>query len=116
MATVLVIEPHPEVRELLIRVVRRLGHEVVLGDESYTPTGQHVDAVLVEPAHEPGLDAAAPLVQSRGASLVCVSIYPPSERVRELGPVAYLQKPFTLGQLEQALVSALLPLETAQAG
>jgi hypothetical protein len=30
--------------------------------------------------------------------------------------VAYLQKPFTLGQLEQALVSALLPLETAQAG
>jgi CheY-like chemotaxis protein len=115
MATVIVMEPHPEVRELLLRVVRRLGHDAVQADQSFTPNGHPVDAVILEPAHQAGLDAAAPLVREKGASLICVSIFPPSEQVRQLGPAAYLQKPFSLGELESALRSALGSAEPAAA-
>ena len=111
MATVLVIEPHPEVRELLVRIVRRLGHDVVIDDGRHAAEWGHLDAVVIEPAPEGTIEAIAPLVREGGAALVCVSIYPPSEQTRALNPVAYLQKPFSLVDLERALVAALERVE-----
>jgi hypothetical protein len=42
VARVLICEPHPEVRELLSRIVVRLGHDPVLDDAELGP----VDAIL----------------------------------------------------------------------
>lgn len=107
MASVLIVEPHPEVRELLVRIVGRLGHDALV-DDGRAPGGwENVDAVLVEPACEGSIETVAPLVRDRGAALVCVSIYPPAAEATALAPVAYLQKPFSRVDLERALVAAL---------
>jgi hypothetical protein len=55
VARVLICEPHPEVRELLSRIVVRLGHDPVLDDAELGP----VDAILLEPAHAPSVERAA---------------------------------------------------------
>lgn len=112
MASVLIFEPHPEVRELLARIVRRLGHVALVDDGRPVAEWERVDAVLVEPASEGSLETIAPL-RERGASFVCVSIYPPSAQATALSPVAYLQKPFSLVDLERALVAALAEPLTA---
>ena len=112
MARVLVVESHPEVRDLLARITRRLGHDAVFpgpGDD-----GVHVDAVLLEPAAEGALETATPALRS-GAALVCVSILPASRETLALTPVAYLQKPFSLVELERAILSALEPAPSARA-
>ncbi len=113
MAAVLVVEPHPEVRELLVRIVGRLGHEALVDDGRPPGEWEGVDAVLVEPACEGSLEAVAPLVRERGAALLCVSIYPPFAEATALTPAAYLQKPFSLADLERALASALAEPLTA---
>jgi CheY-like chemotaxis protein len=107
MASVLIVEPHPEVRELLVRIVHRLGHVALVDDGRPAGAWEQVDAVLVEPASTGTLDTIAPLVRERGAALVCVSIYPPPADLAALEPVAYLQKPFSLVDLERAIVTAL---------
>jgi DNA-binding response OmpR family regulator len=113
MASVLIVEPHPEVRELLVRIVRRLGHVALVHDGRPVGEWDRIDAVLVEPGPAGSLDTIVPLVRERGAALVCVSIYPPSADVAALEPVAYLQKPFSLVDLERALVAALVEPATA---
>jgi hypothetical protein len=113
MANVLIIEPHPEVRELLVRIVHRLGHVPLIDDGRPVARWEDVDAVLVEPALEGSLELIVPLVREQGAALVCVSIYPPSAEAAALEPVAYLQKPFSLVDLERALVAALVEPATA---
>jgi CheY-like chemotaxis protein len=115
VARVLVIEPHSEVRELLLRIVRRLGHEAVVDDGSASPDWIGIDVVLVEPAAEGALDVAANVGRASGATVVCVSIYPPSEQALALRPIAYLQKPFSLVELERALVTASEPARAAPA-
>jgi CheY-like chemotaxis protein len=107
MASVLVVEPHAEVRELLVRIVRRLGHEALVHD-GRSPSGrEHVDVVILEPAQEGSLEAVEPLVREQRAALVCVSIFPATERTAALAPVAHLQKPFSLAELEHALAAAV---------
>ncbi len=107
---VLVCEPHFEVRALLGHVVERLGHEavyptgrrgeVVLDDEEF-------DVVLLEPADRDALVAAERLRTRReDLPIVCASIYPESEQVESLRPLAYLLKPFGLADLERALCAA----------
>lgn len=113
MASVLVMEPHPEVRELLVRIVCRLGHDALVDDGRPPDEWGNVDAVLVEPACEGSIEAVAPLVRERGAALVCVSIYPPPAVASPLAPAVYLQKPFSLAELEHALVAALTEPLTA---
>ena len=48
MAEILIPEPHPEVRDLLVRIVQRLGHEAVV--MRATLTAAVADVVLLEPA------------------------------------------------------------------
>jgi len=105
MASVLLLEPHPEIRDLLVRITRRLGHEpVVLGEE---PDAQPiVDVVVVEPADIRRLELARAVRERCGAPVICVSIYPPSVAAGGLEPVAHLLKPFSLAQFERALTAA----------
>ena len=104
VARVLICEPHPEVRELLRRIVVRLGHEPVLEDASL----ERVDAILLEPAHAPSVERAQAFRAVDGETpVVCASIEFPDAGSRRLGSVAYLVKPFALPELERALTGAL---------
>jgi CheY-like chemotaxis protein len=105
VATIAVLEPHGEVRELILRIVDRLGHTPVGVDRSGGETAP-ADVVLLEPAAPGAVETARGLAEG-GAALVCVSILPPSEAAVELEPVAYLQKPFSVADLERAIAAAL---------
>ena len=101
---VLVLEPDPEVRDLVALVARRLGHETV----TEVSTGlSAVDVVVVEPESFRSL-LAAQVLRERFPRLpiVCASIAPLSLKASELRPLEYLQKPFTLRDLERALAAA----------
>ena len=106
MARILICEPHPDLRVLLETVVRRAGHEPVGHGEL---TSDDAPAVMIlEPASADGLAAAARLRRRlEDLPIICTSIAPPSAETRSLGPVAHLIKPFRLGDLEAAIVSAL---------
>jgi len=106
MARILICEPHPDLRVLLETVVRRAGHEPVGHGEL---TSDDAPAVMIlEPASADGLAAAARLRRRlEDLPIICTSISPPSDETRALDPVAHLIKPFRLGDLEAAIVSAL---------
>ncbi len=110
MATILVCDPHAEVRTLLARVVARLGHEAVFPEEDGGSgfRDARVDVLVIEPADPRALAAAQILrLEREDIPIVCASIYPPSAHSRRLAPVAYLVKPFALGELEAALTAAV---------
>ena len=89
---------------LFAHLVTRLGHEPVLASDAEGD----IDAALIEPAVNGGLELAASL---RGRHpdlpLVFVSIYPRSADAMALQPIACLLKPFHLSELEAALRAAL---------
>jgi hypothetical protein len=101
----LIVEPHAEVRELLERVIVRLGHEAVPSQPGELDL-KEIDACLLEPAATCG-DAVTRMLAAAAVPTVCVSIWPPSDELQELEPVAYLLKPFSLGDLERALLDAV---------
>ena len=112
MARVLICEPHPEVRELLRRIVVRLGHDPVLEEADLAP----VDAILLEPAHAPSVERAQAFRAANGETpVVCTSIELPDAGTQRLSPVAFLVKPFALPDLEHALTSALNGKHASQA-
>jgi hypothetical protein len=114
MAWILICEPHPDLRVLLETVVRRTGHEPV-GHGELT-NGDAPAVMILEPASADDLAAAAGLRHRLGdLPIICTSIFPPSDETRALRPVAHLIKPFRLGELEAAIVSALSPREAAPA-
>jgi len=110
VARILICEPHPEVRTLLAHVAARLGHEPSFPEDG---DGRQLDAatvdvLVIEPADPRALSAAQILrLQRENMPIVCASIYPPSSHTRRLGPVAYIVKPFALGELEAALQAAV---------
>jgi CheY-like chemotaxis protein len=104
VARVLICEPHPEVRELLSRIVVRLGHDPVLEDADLAP----VDAILLEPAHAPSVERAQAFrAVNSETPIVCASLELPDAGTRRLAPIAYLVKPFALPDLEHAIARAL---------
>ena len=105
VGSVLVLEPQPEIRDLVGLVASRLGHEVLT---EVPPPTRTVDVVVVEPEGFRGF-LAAKVLRERFPTLpiICASIAPPSARTAELRPLAYLQKPFTLGELKRELARAL---------
>jgi CheY-like chemotaxis protein len=110
VARILVCEPHPEVRSLLAHVVGRLGHEAVFPERNGggSLTAASADVLVIEPADPPALALARTLRQRQeDVPIVCASIYAPSLETRRLAPVAYLVKPFALGELESALTEAV---------
>lgn len=111
MARILIVEPHAEVRDLLERVVRRLGDDPVR--LSGTADVPEVDAAVVEPAASGGAEIVQAL-HDAGVPTIVVSIYPPTPELRHLEPAAYLLKPFSLAELENAIASATQPAQTAR--
>jgi CheY-like chemotaxis protein len=106
MARILISEPHPDLRILLEAIVRRAGHEPVGHGELASDEAPAV--MILEPASAADLAAAAGLRRRlENLPIICTSILPPTEQTRELGPVAYLIKPFRLQELETAIASAL---------
>ena len=102
---ILILEPEPEIRELLMHVAARLGHDAVT---NAAELHGDIDAVVLEPQSSRGL-ARAEQIRRRfpDVPIVCTSILPPSRATRELRPVAHLVKPFALDELERVLARAL---------
>ena len=116
MGRILIAEPHADVRSLFEFVVSRLGHEslsLVRSDGAKLPP---VDAMIVEPAAPTALALARDLrARSPDVPIVCASIFPAEPSALELGPIAYLEKPFGLSELEYVLRLALESREVAAA-
>jgi CheY-like chemotaxis protein len=102
VARILILEHHPDVRDLIVHVVEHVGHEPVLEET------ESVDAVLLEPASRSLLDTARRVLARRpGTPVVCVSIGPPSLASASLKPALHVVKPFSLTELKQALLAAV---------
>jgi CheY-like chemotaxis protein len=105
VARILILEPQPEIRELVERVAERLGLEV-LTDEPLD--GETVDLVVLEPEGGDRLELATRLRSKEPKlPLIFASIAPPTAATRALDPHVHLLKPFTLKDLSDALSSAV---------
>jgi DNA-binding response OmpR family regulator len=106
MARILICEPHPDLRVLLEAVVRRAGHEPV-GQGELT-SDDAPELIILEPASADSLAAADGLRRRlEDLPIIFTSILPPTLETMALRPAAHLMKPFRLGELETAIVSAL---------
>jgi DNA-binding response OmpR family regulator len=99
VASIRILEPDSDTRNLLELLVCRLGHR---------PTdGERPELVLLEPASAEGTAVARELRRRHAAlPIVCVSILPP-ERRSALRPAAWLVKPIARRQLGAAIDLAL---------
>lgn len=108
MATVLIAEPSGDVRALLERSVRRLGHDAIVHDRLVCNDDVEIDVLLLEPAFNGGIQLAQTLRTSHPQlAIVICSIFPPSPELQELAPVAHVLKPFQRDALEEALQAAV---------
>jgi DNA-binding response OmpR family regulator len=101
VSRILIVEPHPDTRSLLELVFRRCGHEAVVytglpGEEA------GIDLAVIEPGDGLALPVARRL-RDAGVPLLFISIFAPDDSALELGPLAYLVKPFPLSALEAAV-------------
>jgi CheY-like chemotaxis protein len=108
MGRILIAEPHADVRSLFEFVVERLGHEPLCVARDDGVPLPRIDALIVEPA-APSALALAQNLRERFPELpiVCASIFPAEPPALELGPLAYLEKPFGLSELEYVLRLAM---------
>jgi len=108
VARIFILEPEPELRELLARVVARLGHEPIQHVEA-TSDVEVGDVVIVEPGDEKAY-AGALAIHRRlpEVPIVCVSVYSevPGD-AKALDPVAHVLKPFRLAEVERAIETAV---------
>lgn len=108
MARVLIAEPSADVRALLERAVRRLGHEPVVHLRHADERDADADVLLLEPAFNGGVELARTLREDRPRlAIVICSIFPPTEELQDLAPAAYVLKPFQRDTLEDALMVAI---------
>jgi CheY-like chemotaxis protein len=108
VARILIIDPSPEIRELLVHSVRWLGHEPLPIDELALGVLPRGDAAIVEPATEESFAAAVALREAQPElPIVCLSIYPRSDATAALTPIEHVMKPFALAELEDALRAAV---------
>lgn len=107
---ILVAEPSPDVRELLVRAIEESGHraEIWQGEPAGPPAS--LDLLMGEPADPSVLALAHALRRTRpDLPIVWVSVVPPSRATRALSPSAHLVKPFSLAELGAAIQAALSP-------
>jgi len=107
MASILLSEADPDVRQLLIVLLERLGHEAIVL-EGGVETPPPADLMLLEPSSPERLDQAREIRAERPSlPVVCVSVLPAEAWFLTLGPLAYLTKPFTVAELESTIEAAL---------
>jgi CheY-like chemotaxis protein len=106
-ARILLSEHHPIVRRLLVILIEELGHEaVVIGDGGEKPP--RGDLLLLDTSDPQAVERARDLCQLDWATpIVCMDGLPEASSVAGLGPVGYLQKPFTIATLERSIDAAL---------
>src|SRR5258707_7153121 len=106
-ATLLVSETHPVVRQLLVVLIERLGHKAVVLDPDVA-VPPHADLLLVEPESTIGLEHAR-LVRAYFPDLpvLCMNAVPEAGSFLTKGPVAFLQKPFTVDVMRTTVRAAL---------
>jgi CheY-like chemotaxis protein len=106
-ATILVSETDPDVRRLLVVLIERLGHTaLVLDPEVLVPPSG--DLLLVEPESAVGLEHAR-LVRAYFPDLpvLCMNALPAAGNFLTAGPLAYLQKPFTVDVMRTTVQATL---------
>jgi hypothetical protein len=109
MARILICEPVNETRELMERLVRRMGHEVVDLDSLRT-----VDVLLFEPDSRDGQAIARLLGDVRpAAKLVACHATPPAPALRLPRLFATLLQPFSPTDLRRVVEAALRPAPAA---
>jgi CheY-like chemotaxis protein len=110
MARILVSESHEDARRLLVRMLRRLGHEPTVVTMPAPQQLLDAEALVVEPAAPVGavLAQAARLIDP-SLPLICASVAAPPAELERLGVVfdASLVKPFTSEQLDVAIERAM---------
>jgi hypothetical protein len=106
MARILINETHPDVRDLLVRMVLQLGHEPLVLDIPTPERFLDAEVFLVEPAAPIGavLAKAAELI-APSLPIVFVTVGAPAEL--DIDPAAQVIKPFTATQLGDAIDRAL---------
>ena len=114
MARVLILEPDEEIRELFAHMLTRLGHEPLTSAEE----AGSCDAVLLEPAWEPGVALTWRLRhERRDLPVIAASVLSsPPGGASPLPVVRHLVKPFTLVQLADAVAEALFRRPQGQRG
>ena len=99
---VLIGEPEFEVRDLLVRAVKKVGHDVVLAHD--VEPGDDFDVAIVEPADPALLETARRLRRDHpDVPLIFVSVKPPDANTTALLPAVHLVKPFTREDISRAL-------------
>ena len=97
MSNVLVLEPNADVRALFVRLLKRLGHEAVVGGDA-----EDADVVLLEPGSaEARRTLEAVRARNPNVYVICASVYPKEELTVEAD--AFLLKPVSLAALRSAL-------------
>lgn len=107
MASILVSEVEPDVRQLFVRLIERLGHEaIVLGDDVVVPS--RADLLLVDPIAQRSVEHLR-LVRAFFPELpvVCLNPLPDSVGYLGRGPVLFLPKPFAPQALEETFEQAI---------
>ncbi|GAA4934730.1 response regulator [Actinoplanes utahensis] len=113
MARVLVVEDEPDVRDLVVRYLRRDGHDVLAVDSGLTALAaveQHgMPELAVLDVAMPGMDGLELLRELRLLGpridvLFLTALWLPTDlnRIRDAG-AAHLAKPFTVAGLGQAM-------------
>ena len=111
MAKILVIDDHPELRELFAEVLMSAGHDVITasdGSMGLALYAQHHPALVItdlELPGFPGLAVVERLSQEPGLKIIAISGSSPDnlERARQLGAAVTLKKPFPITQLLAAV-------------
>ena len=113
---VLVVDDEPVVRQMAGRLLERLGYTALLaasGEEAVGIAACHPDAVVLLDLVMPGLDGRETFLALRKADasvrVVVSSGFSLDGRGRELldlGACAFLQKPYSLQQLSEAIAVA----------
>jgi DNA-binding response OmpR family regulator len=107
MASILLSEADPDVRQLLVVLLERMGHKPIVLDED-TSVPPSADLLLLEPGSPQRLEQArVACALDPELPVVCVSALPTEVRFLTRGPLSYLQKPFTFAQLHATVESAL---------
>ncbi len=112
MLRILVADDVPEIAELIARMVGHLGHQPIMLEGAAADVDlRQIEVAIVEPAGPHRLQVAETLRErDPGLPLVFASIEPASRATRALEPVAHLEKPFRIADLEDALARAPQPV------
>jgi CheY-like chemotaxis protein len=103
MARIGIVEPSADISRLIEHVVVEAGHEAFTVEKP-DDVGHGCDVLIAEPASPVALEAARWLRSKRShVPIVFVSVLPGNVGTVALQPVAHLLKPFTLGDLAQAI-------------